>query len=71
MLDLSDLLTSMDQKIEDEDISLSKIKPWLYRKKAKFALEAPKNKTYSTSKWDNEENERYVDFLIKFKSILE
>ena len=53
---------------------LSKFKPWVFRpKKVKFGLEesAPVRKSYSTSHWTAEENNKYVAFLMRFREVVE
>jgi hypothetical protein len=42
-------------------------------KKVMFSLDEaiPARKVFATSHWDSEENTRYVEFLLKFRGVLE
>jgi hypothetical protein len=68
------LSTEQDGQPESSSSSLSKFKPWVYRpKKVMYSLDCaqPARKPFSTSHWSEVENHKYVEFLTKFKSVLE
>jgi hypothetical protein len=54
--------------------ALSKFKPWVFRpKKVIYSLDdlPPTKKDFSTSHWNDEENEKYIQFLVKFREVIE
>ena len=58
-------------KSQKQEISLYKIKPWIYKPQAKFTTSSKITKKYASAKWTDLENQRYTQFLIKFKNIVE
>lgn len=56
-------------------MSRNAVKPWVFRpKKVIYSLEEVQTTTrkqYSKSHWSEDENDKYVEFLLKFKSVLE
>lgn len=63
------------QKAGTSSLSLNTVKPWVFRpKKVIYSLDAgatTAHKQFSTSHWNEEENDKYVTFLTKFKSVIE
>jgi hypothetical protein len=56
------------------NVELNKFKPWVFRpKKVIYSLEdiTPNKKNFSTSHWNDEENGKYVQFLLKFRVVIE
>lgn len=58
-------------KPQKQEISMNKIKPWIYKPQAKFTTSSKIKKKYSSAKWSDLENQKYTQFLIKFKNIVE
>lgn len=53
---------------------LRRFKPWVFRpKKVIYSLEeqVPTKKQYSTSHWTEEQNRKYIDFLLKFREVIQ
>lgn len=71
----SELSETESQVVSEGVLSRNSVKPWVFRpKKVIYSLDdnqTTTRKQYSKSHWSEEENEKYVGFLLKFKSVIE